>query len=92
MCILWSVVHQQQQSCRSDRIGEKIQKCLGLLVDPVQVLKDDHQRLVERFSQQNSLERLERAPLADVRVHLREWIVALDDPEQREQIWQRVFE
>ena len=33
------------------------------LVDPVQVLEDHHQRLIERFAQQNPLDRLVRPPL-----------------------------
>ena len=72
--------------------ASRFRKRLRLLVDPVQVLEDHHQRLVERLAQQDALDRIERAPLADLRVHLRQRIVALDDPEQREQIRQRVLQ
>ena len=65
---------------------------MGLLIDPVQVLKDHHQRLIERFAQKNALDSIERAPLLYLSIHLRKRIFAFDDSEQREQIRQRVFE
>jgi hypothetical protein len=38
------------------------------------------------LAQQDALDRVERAPLLDLPVHLRERIVALDDAEQAEQV------
>ncbi len=43
---------------------------LGLAVDPVQVFKDQDQGLVQALAQEEFLERLERPPSADLRVHL----------------------
>ena len=48
----------------------------------MQVLEYHHQRLVEALAQEDALDASERAPLADLRVHLRERVVTLDDPEQ----------
>ena len=54
------------------------------LVDPVQVLEDHDQRLVEALAHQYPLDRLQRPPPPDLRVHLRQRVVALDDAEQGE--------
>ncbi len=48
----------------------------------MQVFEDHRQRLVETLAQQDAFDRFERAPLLDLPIHLREWIVALDDAEQ----------
>ena len=40
MRILGPIIHQQKNSRSADRIGEQVEKRLGLLVDPVQVLED----------------------------------------------------
>src|ERR1700730_9023550 len=72
MRVLGTVVDQQQDFHSADRIGEQIQERLGFLVYPVQVLEDHHQRLIQRFTQQNTFDRVERASLANLRVHLRE--------------------
>jgi len=48
----------------------------------VQILEDHHQRLVERFAQQNPLDRLERPPLLQLPVHLRQRIGAFNDAKQ----------
>ncbi len=92
MRILGTVVHQQQEFRGTDRIGQQVQQLLGLLVDPVEVLEDHHQRLIEALAQHDALDRVQRAPLLDLPVHLRQRIVALDDAEQTEQIGQRVFQ
>src|SRR5216684_5702473 len=92
MRILEPIVHQQQKFRGPDRIGKQVQQLLGLLVDPVEIFEDYHQRLVERFAQQDALDRFQRPPLPDLSVHLRQRIVTLDYGEQAEQIGQRVFQ
>ena len=58
----------------------------------MEVFENHHQRLIERFAQSYALDRLQRAPLPDLPVHLREWIITLDNTEQAEQIGQCVFQ
>ena len=53
-----------------------------LLVDPVQVLKNHHQRLIETFAEQQPLERLERAALAGLRVHFGQRVLAVRAAQQ----------
>ena len=92
MPILRTIVHQQQEFRGPNRIGHQIQQLLRRLIDPVQVLEDHHRRLIERFVQQDALDRLQRPPLPDLPIHLRQRIVTLDDAEQAEQVGQRVFQ
>jgi hypothetical protein len=50
MRILGPVVDEQQEFRGTKRIREQVQQLLGLLVDPMQVLEDHHQRLIETFA------------------------------------------
>jgi hypothetical protein len=58
----------------------------------MQVLEDHHQRLIERLAQQNPFDRLQRPPLLDPPIRLRQRILTLDDTQQTEQIGQRLFQ
>ena len=58
----------------------------------MEVLEYQHQRLVQAFAQQNPLDRLERAPPTNLRIHLGKRIGAFHQSEQPEQIRQRVFQ
>ena len=60
MAILGAVVGQAAASCAGHTLTQDIQKPLRLPVDPVQVFKDEDQRLVETLSEEQLLERLER--------------------------------
>ena len=77
MAVLGPIVHQQQDARGADAVGEQVQECLRLAIDPVQVLEDHDQRLVEALAQQDALDRLERASLAGLRLDLRELIVLI---------------
>ena len=92
MRIFRPIIHHQQDLCGADRVGEQIQELLGLLVDPVQILEDHHQRLIQTLAQDDAFDRLQRPPLLDLPVHLRQGILTLDDAEQTEEVWQRVFQ
>ena len=46
---------------------------------------------IQTLVQGDAFDRVERAPLFDLPVHLRQRIIALDDAQQTEQIGQRVF-
>src|SRR4029077_5097256 len=63
-----------------------------MLVEPVQILENYYERLVEALPQNDAFDRLERPPLFDLSIHLLERIVALYDTQQREQIRQRILQ
>ena len=85
MLILRPVVHQQQQTCRGDAVDQDVEKRLGLGVEPVQVLTDEEQRLVETFAQQQALEGVIGASAPHLRVHLQEGGSRLGNPQQRKE-------
>ena len=70
--ILWPIVDQQQDAGIGEAVSEKVEQRLGLRIDPVQVLEDYNQRLVQAFSKEDALDRVERALTLDVSVHLRQ--------------------
>src|ERR1700691_4373027 len=90
--ILRPVVDQQQDASTGDAVRQHVEQRLRLRVDPVQVLEDHDDRLLEAFAQDYTLDRVERPLQLDRWRHLRERICALYDAEQSEQVWQRVFE
>ena len=70
MAILGPIVDQEQQLGTGHTLTQDIEKSLRLAVDPVQVFKDEDQRLVETLPQEELLERLKRPPPPNLRVHL----------------------
>jgi hypothetical protein len=48
--------------------------CLSLGIYPMQVFEDDHERLIETLTQDDSLDRVQGTAVFYLRVHLREWI------------------
>jgi len=82
----------QQNLCGANRIGQQIQELLCLLIDPVQVLENHHQRLIEGLAQQDPLDRLQCAPLLHLTVHLCQRIITFDQTQQSEQIRQRILQ
>src|SRR5215472_6728293 len=58
----------------------------------MQVLKDDHQALVERFAKKNPFYRFQRALASNLRVHSSQWIVTIDQPQQSEQVGAGILE
>src|SRR5271169_6825154 len=90
MCKPRPVVHQHQHSQGRKRIGEQRQKFQALGVEPVQVLENDQQRLLETFADQQAFDCLERALLSKLPVHSRDWIVSLEDSEHRAHIRKRI--
>ena len=57
--VLRAVVDQQQHAHRGQALDQAIQQGLGLGIDPVQIFKDEQQRLL-RLAQQQMLEGVER--------------------------------
>src|SRR5207247_10464158 len=70
--ILGAVVCQQQKTCTGHTLAQHIEQPLRLRVDPMQVFKDEDQRLVETLAQQQLLYGLERPSAAYLGVHLLE--------------------
>jgi hypothetical protein len=68
--IFGAIVHQQEDFSRGDPFTESVEKPLRLTVDPVQVLKDEDEWLVETLAQKQFLESVKRAPTANLGVHL----------------------
>jgi hypothetical protein len=46
MAVLGTIVYQQQDAPIGDTVGQQVEQPLGMLVDPVQVFEDHHQRLL----------------------------------------------
>jgi hypothetical protein len=65
--------------------------CVSVSI-PVEVLEDHHQRLAHRRAEHDALDRIEGPALLDLPIHLGERINTVDNPKQREQIRDGVFE
>src|SRR5215469_12121670 len=92
MGVFRTIVDQQQKLGGAQRVDQQVEEFLGRLIDPVQVLEDHHQRLIETLEQQEPFDRLQRPPFLQLPVHLRKRVITLDNAEKSEKIWQRVFE
>ena len=68
--VLRAIVDQQQQAGRGQALDQAVEQGLRLGVDPVQILKDQQQRLHLAFAQQHALEGLEGALAALRRIEL----------------------
>ena len=69
VAVLRTIVGQEQHLA-GHTLAQRLEKSLGLAVDPMQIFKDENQRLVETLAQEELLERLERALPSNLRVHL----------------------
>ena len=92
MAVLGPIVHQQQDARRADAVGQQVQECLRLAIDPVQVFEDHYQRLVDTLAQQDALDRLQRASLAGLRLDLRDLLVLIGQAKQPIQVGKRVLQ
>ena len=70
MPILRAIVRQQDHLRGGQALTQVIQKGLRTLVQPLQVLKNQHDRLGEAFTHQEPFDGVKGALLADVGVHL----------------------
>ena len=80
------VIHQQHDPRSANRIGEQVQQRARSVVEPVQVLEDHDERLVQAFAQQQALDRVERAAPSGFGVNAGELIVVFRHLEQGEDI------
>ena len=92
MLILRPVIHQQQYTRRRHTLTEESQESLGFAVQPVQILKDENEGLVETLPHQQPLDRLKRSAVLNLGVHLLQRRIRLGDPQQGKEIGQRVFQ
>src|SRR5437773_2538970 len=80
------VVHQEQHPAGGEALHHAVEKCLGLGIDPMQILEYRQERLDLALSQENSLDPVERllATLGGVE-SLPERVVDrnIEEPEQR---------
>jgi len=66
--VLWAIVDQEQELGRRQPLDQTVQQGLGLGINPMQILKDEQQRLHLAFAQQEPLEGRERALAALERI------------------------
>ena len=72
MMVLRPIVDQQEDARTGYAVYEQVQKFLGLHIDPVQVLEDHHQRLLEALADDDAFDRIQRAPASYPRIHHRQ--------------------
>ena len=78
-------VDEEEEACGRQAVDEGVEQGLGLRINPMQVLKDQQQRLHLTFAQQETLERLDRA-LTPLRwLELQEGTVVRQDVQQGQQ-------
>src|SRR2546425_11163763 len=66
--ILRPVVHQQENTGTGHTLTQGVEKALRLGVDPVQVLKDEHEGLVETLAQEEAFQGRKDALAPNLRV------------------------
>ena len=94
MLVLGPVVHEQQHACRSQAVNERIEHGLSLVVDPVEVLENQEEGLLIRFSEQESPHGVDRAPptLGGVERPPRGVVAGhVEQRQQRRQGWRQRF-
>ncbi len=90
--ILGPVVHEEENPPACHAVDEKREESLGLAVEPLQVLEQEFDGLVEALAHQQSLDCLESALAPDLGVHVRQCRTRRADPQQIEQVGQQVFQ
>ena len=90
--VLRAVVDQQQEADRGQALDQAIQQGLGLGIDPVQVFKDQQQRLLLTLTQQQTLEGVERALPSLWGIKRQEGAVVRQGVQEPEQCRQRLLE
>src|SRR6516164_6449262 len=92
MPILGPVVNQQQDAGVGNRIGQQVEHGLRLRVDPMEILENDDERLLEALADENALEPLLGAPPPNLRIHAGHGVVAVLESEQCKEIGDYVFQ
>src|SRR5215469_11778217 len=93
MVVFGAVIDQQQDTRSGKAVNQQIEQCLGFVIYPVEVLEDNDQRLTKTLADQNALNGFQGAPTLELRIELRQWIVAvLLNVQQDKQVWQGVLQ
>ena len=66
MLVLGAVIDEQEYSCARNAVDEIVEECLGLRIDPVQILKNQGQRPYLALPEQQTFARIE-GPLPALR-------------------------
>ena len=80
--ILGPIVHQKQNSRICHRVHEHVEKRLALVVQPMQVLDDQNERVPRCFAQEHTNDRIERARSPELRVHASEALLIVFNLQQ----------
>jgi hypothetical protein len=62
--VLGSVVHEHEYACRRQAVEERVDERLGLGVDPMEILEDEHDGLRLALAEEQSLDAFEDQPAA----------------------------
>jgi hypothetical protein len=87
-----AVVDQQEHAGCGQALDQSLEERLRLRIDPVQVFKDQQQRLHLTFAQQHALERLQHALTPLRRLELLERTVLWEDVQQGEERGKRLLQ
>jgi len=73
--VLRAIIDQQEEPRGRQALDQAVQQCLRLGINPMQIFKDQHQRLYLAFAQHHPLEGVKRALAALWRVKLQKGAV-----------------
>ena len=77
-----AIVDQEQDPGCRQALNEAVEQRLGLGIDPMQILEDQHERLCLAFAQEHPLERVECALPPLWRIEFLEWAVLREGVQQ----------
>ena len=86
MRVFRPIADQKQNTRAADQIGEPIQKCLTLVIQPVQILNHHQERTIDSFRQEQICDGVQSAGLSQLRVHSNKTIFVVRDLEQSVQV------
>ncbi|MCY1283203.1 hypothetical protein D9M70_320760 [compost metagenome] len=92
MAVLGPVVDQQHHARGGHMVDHHVEEGLGLAIEPLQVFKDQHQRLVDALAHQQPGNRVKGALAPDRRIHGRQRRTRFGGAEQVEQVGQVIFQ
>jgi hypothetical protein len=90
MAVSGSVIDQEEYPRVGERVRHQIQQSLSFAVNPMQILENQHQRLIKALAKDYSFDRLQRASPPDRSVNLRQRIRRIVDAKESENVSQCV--
>ena len=82
MRVFGPIVHQHEQFRVGGRVREQVEQRLALVVEPMQVLDHQNERAPLKLLEEQAHDGIERAGLAELRVHARQPLLVVGDFEQ----------